>query len=132
MVIGALDRQAALPLATMLRGEGAIVLVAEGDRACLRVATSVGPDIVLLDPRLSRGLLNLLRAHPFSNGAQISWSRTLASVPATVATPGPDPHVSWPDYGAQTGETGPTQRWIDRPTAPGTFNSAPSATRRRT
>jgi hypothetical protein len=58
VVLGAFDRPAALPLAAPLRGEGAIVLVAEGDRDCLRVATSVSPDIVLLDPRLSRiGLL---------------------------------------------------------------------------
>jgi hypothetical protein len=91
VVIGALDRQAALPLAAVLRGEGAIVLIAEGNCACLRVATSFSPDIVLLDPRLSHGILNLLRAHPFSNGAQLSWSRTLATVPATVPAPGPIP-----------------------------------------
>jgi hypothetical protein len=87
VLIGALDRQGALPLAAVLRGEGAVVLIAEGDGACLRVATSVSPDIVLLDPRLSHGLLSLLRAHPFSNSAQISWSRTLASVPALVPAP---------------------------------------------
>jgi hypothetical protein len=31
---------------------------------CLRVATAIGPDIVLLDSSLPRGLRDLLRAHP--------------------------------------------------------------------
>lgn len=80
MVIGAVDRARAEDLAAMLRGEGAVVVIAGGERACLRVATSVRPDVVLLDPQLSRGLLSLLRAHPQSNAAQISWSASLGKV----------------------------------------------------
>jgi hypothetical protein len=84
VVIGTVNREAGEVLAAVVRGEGAVALIAQGDRACLRVATSVNPDIVLLDPRLSRGLLSLLRAHPFSKRAQISWSRALASAPQPV------------------------------------------------
>jgi DNA-binding response OmpR family regulator len=85
VVIGAVDREAAEPLATVIRSEGAVVLITESERACLRVATSVSPDIVLLDPRLSRGLLSLLRAHPFSRRAQVSWSNAAATMPQSVA-----------------------------------------------
>ena len=69
----------------MLRGEGATVVITVGDRACLRVATSVAPDAVLLDPRLSRSLLSLLRAHPLSKRAQISWSNSLLTARETVS-----------------------------------------------
>jgi hypothetical protein len=79
VVIGVSLRADAEPLATRLREEGAIALVAQGERACLRVATALGPDQVLLDPRLSRPLLSLLRAHPLSRRAQICWSSALAS-----------------------------------------------------
>jgi CheY-like chemotaxis protein len=79
VVIGTAERAAADALASLLRGEGATVLVAEGERACLRIATSVAPDIILLDPRLPRGLQALLRAHPFSNSARISRSGALAA-----------------------------------------------------
>src|ERR1700694_916000 len=84
VVIGAVERAAAEPLAAVLRGEGAAVLIAEGERACLRVATAVSPDVVLVDLRLSRGLLSLLRAHPFSSRAQVSHSRALGGVTATT------------------------------------------------
>lgn len=80
VVIGAVKRAAAEPLAALMRSEGAIVLVAEGERACLRVASAVSPDVVLLDPRLSRGLVSLLRAHPFSRCAQVSNSQALGGV----------------------------------------------------
>jgi CheY-like chemotaxis protein len=80
VVIGAVDRERAEDLAAVMRGEGAVVVITGSERACLRVATCVQPDIVLLDPRLSRGLLSLLRAHPNSNGAQISWSMSLGMV----------------------------------------------------
>jgi hypothetical protein len=67
-----------------MREEGGVVLIVEGDRACLRVATAVGPDIVLIGPRLSRGVLGLLRAHPLSRHAQISKCRALAIVTSTT------------------------------------------------
>jgi CheY-like chemotaxis protein len=64
VVLGTVDRLAAQSLRALLEGEGASVAVAVGDRACLRSATALDPDIVLLDPRLPRALLSLLRAHP--------------------------------------------------------------------
>jgi hypothetical protein len=49
----------------------AVVLPTHSLEGCLRVATSVGPDIVLLDAGLPRRLEKLLRAHPVSARAQI-------------------------------------------------------------
>jgi hypothetical protein len=43
------------------------------------MATALYPDIILLDPRLPRALLSLLRAHPLSKRAYISWSQRLAA-----------------------------------------------------
>jgi hypothetical protein len=85
VLLGGTDPVALQALARLLRQEGMGVAGALGDRACLRVATALGPDIILLDPRLPRALLNLLRAHPLSKSAHISWSQALAR-PATVAT----------------------------------------------
>lgn len=78
VVVGTSERAVAEPLAARIRDEGAAVLIAEGDRACLRVATAVSPDIVLLDPRLSCRLVSLLHAHPALSRAQISRSPALA------------------------------------------------------
>jgi DNA-binding response OmpR family regulator len=64
VVVGTTDRTAAQPVAATMRAEGAVVVVAEGDRACLRAATSLSPDVVLLNPRLSPGLLGLLKRYP--------------------------------------------------------------------
>ena len=58
-------------VAAALRREGNVVYVAHSADGCLRVATSIGPDVVLLDPRLPPRLEQLLRAHPVSAGAQI-------------------------------------------------------------
>jgi DNA-binding response OmpR family regulator len=58
-------------IAEQLRREGNVVYVAHTADGCLRVATSVGPDLVLLDPALPPRLEQLLKAHPTSAGAQI-------------------------------------------------------------
>jgi CheY-like chemotaxis protein len=58
-------------VAAQLRREGNIVYVAHSADGCLRVATSVGPDLVLLDPALPPRLEQLLRAHPISARAEI-------------------------------------------------------------
>ena len=58
-------------VATRLRRGGNVVYITHSAEGCLRVATSVMPDVVLLDPRLPRRLEQLLRAHPSSAGAQI-------------------------------------------------------------
>ena len=58
-------------VAERLRRDGAVVLAAHSLEGCLRVATSVGPDIVLLDPDLPPRLAELLRAHPVSARARL-------------------------------------------------------------
>ena len=78
VLLGTTDPAKLEPLATMLRREGMGLACAIGDRACLRVAAAVYPDIILLDRGLPRALLSLLRAHPLSKHAQISWSAALS------------------------------------------------------
>ncbi|MCA1648019.1 MAG: hypothetical protein LC797_21995 [Chloroflexi bacterium] len=71
-------------VAARLRREGSVVYVTHSAQGCLRVATSVRPDIVLLDPRLPARLESLLHAHPNSAGASI-LHLTLEKIPR--ATP---------------------------------------------
>jgi hypothetical protein len=80
VLLGVSDPEAASSVA-VLRREGMALAVALGDRGCLRVAAAIEPDIILLDPRLPRGLLSLLRAHPLSKHAHISWSQALGARP---------------------------------------------------
>jgi hypothetical protein len=84
VLLGATDRAAFEPLATLIREEGMGLAFAVGDRGCLRVAAAVHPDIILLDPRLPRALLSLLRAHPLSKYAHISCSRALEGAGVTI------------------------------------------------
>ncbi len=63
--------QLADSVAAQLRREGNVVYVTHGADGCLRVATSVGPDLVLLDPALPNRLERLLKAHPTSARARI-------------------------------------------------------------
>jgi hypothetical protein len=58
-------------VAERLRPTGAVVLAARSFAGCLRVATSVEPDVVLLDPALPPRLEKLLRAHPSSARARL-------------------------------------------------------------
>jgi hypothetical protein len=60
-------------LARELREHGMVVYVTRTADGCLRVATAVGPDAVLLDPALPPRLEGLLRAHPISAAALIAW-----------------------------------------------------------
>lgn len=78
VLLGVAEPSSLEAVAARLRGEGMGLAFALGERGCLRVATAIGPDIILLDPRLSRGLLSLLRAHPDTRRARISWSHALA------------------------------------------------------
>ena len=71
IVVASNASQRAEEVATALRREGNVVYVTHSAEGCLRVATSVGPDVVLLDPRLPSRLEQLLRAHPVSASAQI-------------------------------------------------------------
>jgi DNA-binding response OmpR family regulator len=54
-----------------LRRDGAIAYATHSAEGCLRVATSISPDIILLDPALPARLERLLRAHPSSAHAQL-------------------------------------------------------------
>ena len=58
-------------LAAELRRDGNLVCIAHSAEGCLRVATSIAPDVILLDPRMPERLERLLHAHPASAGAQI-------------------------------------------------------------
>jgi hypothetical protein len=58
-------------IATRLRLDGNVVYVTHSAAGCLRVATSIAPDVILLDPLLPRRLEDLLHAHPASAQAQI-------------------------------------------------------------
>jgi CheY-like chemotaxis protein len=73
VIIASLSASMADSIAGQLRSEGNVVYVTHSADGCLRVATSTHPDVVLLDPGLpNRGRLEkLLKAHPFSAGAQI-------------------------------------------------------------
>ena len=62
-------------VAGRLIGEGAVAYATHSVEGCLRVATSVAPDVVLLDPMLPRAarsrLVGLLKAHPTSAHALV-------------------------------------------------------------
>ncbi len=71
IVIASASTALADSVATQLRREGNVVYVTHTAEGCLRVATSVGPDVVLLDPTLPSRLERLLKAHPTSARAQV-------------------------------------------------------------
>jgi CheY-like chemotaxis protein len=84
-------------VAAQLRREGNVVYVARSADGCLRVAASVGPDVVLLDPRLAnvKRYEQLIKAHPLCAGTQVlhladSAARPKVRLPrAPAATAGP-------------------------------------------
>ena len=80
IVVASLSSAFADEVAARLRREGNVVYVTHSAEGCLRVATSVMPDVVLIDPALPPRLERLLRAHPSSAAAQI-MSLTKDSVP---------------------------------------------------
>ena len=57
--------------AARLRQDGCTVYVTHSAAGCLRVSTSIGPDVVLLDAALPAGLERMLHAHPTSAGARV-------------------------------------------------------------
>ncbi len=73
VVVLGLDQEQTEAESARLRRQGAVVMRARDARGCLRVATAVGPDRILLDRRVQRGLLRLLKAHPVSATAEIDW-----------------------------------------------------------
>jgi hypothetical protein len=68
-------RAAIAQLIEDLRAQGAVVYETRAPEGCLRVATAVGRDVVLLPPGFPRRLVALLEHHPKSAGASIVWLR---------------------------------------------------------
>ena len=58
-------------VAARLRQDGSVVYVTHSMHGCLRVATSVAPDLVLLDRGFPPRLEKLLNAHPTSAHATV-------------------------------------------------------------
>ena len=71
-------------VAARLRQDGSVVYVTHSMNGCLRVATSIAPDLVLLDPEFPPRLEELLNAHPTSAHAQVLHLRA-----ERVAQPAP-------------------------------------------
>jgi|SRR5579872_6100660 len=94
VVIGSLSTGLADNVASQLRREGNVVYVTHSAEGCLRVATSVGPDVILLDAGFPRRIERLLRAHPRSAAAQIlhlsdTAQRPTFRLPRAPAAAGP-------------------------------------------
>jgi hypothetical protein len=71
IIVASAQAATADEIARRLRRGGSVAYATHSVEGCLRVATSVGPDIVLLDPALPDRLERLLRAHPVSSHAQL-------------------------------------------------------------
>jgi endoglucanase len=71
-----------------IRRTGLAVCCAHSAAGCLRVATAVGPDIVLIDARLPRRLAAMLRTHPATRHAEI------LQIPASGGGGGPNSSVA--------------------------------------
>jgi DNA-binding response OmpR family regulator len=82
IVVASTSASLAENVAASLRRDGSVVYVTHSAEGCLRVATSVAPDVVLLDPALPGRLENMLHAHPASAGAQIMHLSPVNSVRA--------------------------------------------------
>src|SRR5258708_16384950 len=71
IVVASTSASSAEDVAARLRRAGNIVYVTHSMPGCLRVATSIGPDVVLLDREFPQRLEELLNAHPTSSRATI-------------------------------------------------------------
>jgi len=86
IVVASASAEMAEQVAERLRREGKVVYVTHSAEGCLRVATSVAPDMVLLDPRLrTRRLEQLLAAHPSSRGARVLHLEPMPVMAGAVA-----------------------------------------------
>ena len=86
VVVASATSGAAERIAARFRRDGALAYATHSAQGCLRVATSVRPDVVLIDPALqARGwLMRLLRAHPSSAHAALRPITSQASEAAGV------------------------------------------------
>ncbi len=73
VVLAMAERGDAPPLAILeeLRAESATVYATYGMGGCLRAATSLGPDVIYLDPSLPPRVSRLLQAHPRTRQASL-------------------------------------------------------------
>ena len=96
IVVASATAAVAEEVAARLRLDGSVVYVAHSAQGCLRVATSISPDMVVLDPALPRRLEALLRAHPATVGAEILHLEPARRIPRPIRTPTPaaDPHAA--------------------------------------
>lgn len=100
IVVASATAAVAEDVAARLRLDGSVVYVAHSAQGCLRVATSISPDIVVLDPALPQRLEGLLRAHPATAEAEIlhlERARPAVRVPRPLRSPAPsaaDPHAA--------------------------------------
>jgi hypothetical protein len=73
VVVLGLDQAQTEAEATRWRKRGAVVMRAHDPGGCLRIATAVSPDRIVLDRRVPHRLVRLLEAHPISAAARIEW-----------------------------------------------------------
>jgi hypothetical protein len=92
------DADLAQDLIVQIQSAGFPTCVARSAAGCLRVATAVGPDLVLLDDRLPRRLEGMLRSHPATATAELvrvgarsgsgpAWEGVSGARPAAQASP---------------------------------------------
>ena len=98
IVIASQSSALADSVAERLRRDGNTVYVTHTADGCLRVATSVGPDVVLLDPALPGRLARLIKAHPVCAQTQVlhlssGGARPMFHLPRTAAAQA-DPHAA--------------------------------------
>jgi CheY-like chemotaxis protein len=89
VLVASNDAALAERIAQQMRSNGSIACTAHSAHGCLRVATAVGPDVVLLDPKMPARLEALLRAHPVSAAAEILRLSELAESQHGVPSPTP-------------------------------------------
>ena len=94
VLVASEDAAAAEEIAATLRQQDAVVYTAHSDGGCLRVATSLGPDVIVLDPRLPGRLRKLLAGHPKTAQAQIVFLSVDERVEATEPTMAPKPEAA--------------------------------------
>jgi DNA-binding response OmpR family regulator len=87
IVVASASASTADEVATRLRLAGNVVYVTHSAEGCLRVATSIAPDVVLLDPALPARLVRILKAHPATAHAQILHLDVAHPAPLRVPRP---------------------------------------------
>jgi DNA-binding response OmpR family regulator len=71
VVIASSSAALAESVASELRREGSVVYVTHTAEGCLRVATAIAPDVVLLDATFPERVERLLKAHPMLADARV-------------------------------------------------------------